>query len=481
MQHILILTADDAGSACRGAVNMKIASLHMDGTDNARFEIIGKSSVKYHLKANHEVEAKRWFWALTNAIQHAKDDAKAATRAQNHQADLLRQAQVNQAERKGSRSPTKASFDRSYNTRASMDNPRASMESLDRGRNMGNAIGDDDAHFSAGTTAIGGDPDEDDAYGDDASSIDGTPVTKDAFMIAAHSARLQLDLLTQMSSAMQAEKNRNPSITLSDPTVSQALSSYESSVLNLKGLISDLGRIARDRESYWHSRLEQEVNVRRIWENNMQKVVHEQEELESRFGESEDKRRRTKRALRDALENQSSSIPDESVLSPGPELQAAPRFPTTQRARTTSIRRKSTFAEMNEIAGSESDDEDDEEFFDAVTAGDVEVYDELPEQQVTSATVPVAQAPPLAAEQPIQAPEVQSKAVSSLQRPDDMSTSFKGYEDPVRTKLKLAADDRPKVSLWGILKGMIGKDMSKMTLPVSFNEPTVSCTCPLPH
>jgi len=451
----------------------------MDGTDNARFEIIGKSSVKYHLKANHEVEAKRWFWALTNAIQHAKDDAKAATRAQNHQTDLLRQAQVSQAERRQSRSPTKATFDRSYNSRVSMDNPRASMESFDRGRNVGNASGDDDAHFSAGTTAIGGDPDDDDAYGDDASSIDGTPVTKDAFMIAAHSARLQLDLLTQMSSAMQAERNKNPSITLSDPTVSQALSSYESSVLNLKGLISDLGRIARDRESYWHSRLEQEVNVRRIWENNMQKVAHEQEELESRFGESEDKRRRTKRALRDALEHQSSSIPDESVLSPGPEIQQAPRLPTTQRARTTSIRRKSTFAEMNEIAGSESDDEDDDEFFDAVTAGDVEVYDGPISAPIASAAPPTPAAPvapitPAALEQPLQEPESQVKAVSSVEKPVDMSTSFKGYEDPVRTKLKLAADDRPKVSLWGILKGMIGKDMSKMTLPVSFNEPTVS-------
>src|ERR1700750_1393335 len=68
--------ADDAGSACRGAINMKIARLHMDPQDKTRFEIHGKSSVKYHLKANHVVEAKRWFWALNNAIQHSKDEAK---------------------------------------------------------------------------------------------------------------------------------------------------------------------------------------------------------------------------------------------------------------------------------------------------------------------------------------------------------------------------------------------------------------------
>lgn len=50
--------------------------------------------------------------------------------------------------------------------------------------------------------------------------------------------------------------------------------------------------------------------------------------------------------------------------------------------------------------------------------------------------------------------------------------SYKGYEDPPRTKLPMDVDDRPKISLWGVLKSLIGKDMTKMTLPVSFNECT---------
>ncbi|KAK6459519.1 Oxysterol-binding protein-domain-containing protein [Scheffersomyces xylosifermentans] len=50
--------------------------------------------------------------------------------------------------------------------------------------------------------------------------------------------------------------------------------------------------------------------------------------------------------------------------------------------------------------------------------------------------------------------------------------SFLGYENPPRTKLSMDEDNRPKVGLWGILKSMIGKDMTRMALPVSFNEPT---------
>ncbi|CDF89130.1 ZYBA0S03-09868g1_1 [Zygosaccharomyces bailii CLIB 213] len=50
--------------------------------------------------------------------------------------------------------------------------------------------------------------------------------------------------------------------------------------------------------------------------------------------------------------------------------------------------------------------------------------------------------------------------------------SFLGYEDGLRKKLKLDEDDRPAISLWSVLKSMVGKDMTRMTLPVTFNEPT---------
>lgn len=50
--------------------------------------------------------------------------------------------------------------------------------------------------------------------------------------------------------------------------------------------------------------------------------------------------------------------------------------------------------------------------------------------------------------------------------------SFLGYEDGIRKRLKMDEDDRPKISLWAVLKSMVGKDMTRMTLPVTFNEPT---------
>ena len=45
----------------------------------------------------------------------------------------------------------------------------------------------------------------------------------------------------------------------------------------------------------------------------------------------------------------------------------------------------------------------------------------------------------------------------------EIQISPHGYEAPLRKKFeKLDKDNRPKISLWGILKSMVGKDMTKM-------------------
>ena len=128
-----------------------------------------------------------------------------------------------------------------------------------------------------GTATVAGDDEDDDDYGDDTSSHEMKPQSKDAFNITAQSAKLQLELLTSVSAALQMEKNRSPNLQISDPLMLQALASYESAIGNLKGLIGDLLRISRDRDAYWQYRLDREANVRRMWEESMAKVAKEQE------------------------------------------------------------------------------------------------------------------------------------------------------------------------------------------------------------
>ncbi|KAF7592830.1 hypothetical protein BBP40_012365 [Aspergillus hancockii] len=488
---------DDAGSACRGAINMKIAKLNMDSQDKTRFEIHGKSSVKYHLKANHIVEAKRWFWTLNNAIQWAKDEAKEEERRQSRHAEVLRQAKIDQIEGRtadsSSDSPslaaTKSSgkglavqslgVPNSSATRLSAHASRATLESApadeeesfqgsyDQGAPL-NEINRVPSHV---TTAPDGEGDDDD-YGDYASSREVPTADKDALNITAQSANLQLDILANVASSLQAEKSRNQNLLLSDPAVDQALAAYEAAVSSLQVLVKNLLKISRDRDAYWQYRLSREAHLRKMWEESMARVAHEHEELQSKMGESEEKRRRTKRALKEALENSStttsravSKVPSRLVAISA-EGEEAEETTEAQAPKTESLsyagkkevgqplrRKKSTLSQISDLYDSASDDED--EFFDAIDSGDIEV-ENLNHIETSGED-----------EKPVE----ESTELRAVKR-SEIAPSFKGYEEPIRTRLKMDYDNRPRISLWGILKSMIGKDMTKMTLPVSFNEPT---------
>jgi hypothetical protein len=281
--------------------------------------------------------------------------------------------------------------------------------------------------------------DDDEDYEDDESGHDMKPQNKDAFNITAQSAKLQLDLLTSVSAALQSEKSRNPTLQIADPMMLQALNSYDSAIGNLKGLIGDLLRISRDRDAYWQYRLDREANVRRMWEDSMAKVAKEQEALESRIGESEEKRKKTKRALREALEDLdvNGSGPGPAVLDEDDNFVEAAEDPKEQQyvGRKASfpnrgVRRKATIADIAADM-SESESEDDEEFFDAVGAGEVEVI-ALPEESKDrkESMLPPAQE------------DLFEKKHAEI------ATGFKGYEDGPRQKLAMDADDRPKISLW---------------------------------
>ncbi|KAL7948382.1 Oxysterol-binding domain-containing protein [Trichoderma barbatum] len=451
---------DDAGSACRGAINMKIAQLHMSPDEKTKFEIIGKSSVKYTLKANHEVEAKRWFWALNNSIQWTKDQAREEERQAARNAELLRLAKADQG---GS-----VSGQESHSENTSMTDLRRVSTQLQArpglavkksdmtGTSIGSVEEEDfvdtyteaDAmqhEHIAGPGTIPGDGDDDDDYGEETSGREEPQATKDALNITAQSAKLQLETMASVHSALMGELSRSPATPLSDTKVTQALSTYDAAIRSLTALVGDLLRISKDRDAFWQYRLDRESNMRRMWEESMAQVAREQEILEARVGESEMKRKLAKKALREVMEG--GALPSASVTPTMERVQEEVEevVAVVKAANRTLPRKPTALEQMAELSDSESGVED--EFFDAVDAGDVEVT-ELPPSDTKQ--------------------DKKDVVISGV----DISSAFKGYENGIRHKLKMESDDRPKISLWGILKSMIGKDMTRMTLPVSFNEPT---------
>lgn len=444
---------DDAGSACRGAINTRIAKLHMSADEKTKFEIIGKSSVKYTLKANHEVEAKRWFWALNNSIQWTKDQAKEEERQRARGAELLRQAKAEQSGKSPELSINEAQSESASvaDGRSSVQIPRTmshSKMSVPRSDFAGAstvASNDDDfadAATDAGQSRVtrghhGPDDDDDDDDFEDVSSREEPSVSKDAFSITAQSAKLQLDTISAVNAAMLSEASKNPNTIVSDTKVTQALTTYDAAVRSLTGLIGDLMRISKDRDAYWQYRLDREIDMRRMWEESMAKVAKEQEILEERVDQAEQKRKAAKRALREVMNEQptaaSQDLEGDRKVDGTATVEAAVGADDTNiaappAAPERTLTRKKTVLDSLELSDSESDDED--EFFDAVDAGEVEV-----------SHLPHADAVPT----PHEEKEEQQLVVSGG---TDLSSSFKGYENGIRSRLKMDADDRPKISLW---------------------------------
>lgn len=450
---------------------MRIAKLHMDAQDKTRFEILGKSSVKYHLKANHVVEAKRWFWALNNAIQWAKDEAKEEEKRRTRDAEFL-QAKINNVESRVSEGPASelASVSSKLNVRGGsvVTDPKSSFTRVNThtSRPTADPLGDDDASGYGSYTqsvaqtdvnraagppgGLDGEADYED-YHDYASSHDAQPSNKDAFYITAQSAKLQLDLLSNVSASLLAEKTKNPELTVSDPVIDQALSTYESAVGSLNDLLANLMKISRDRDAYWQYRLDKESDTRKMWEESMARIVQEHEELQLKVGESEEKRRRTKKALKEVLENTAGAdagrVPFGNHIDHNDHIEENETFEeaevevldnSTRQASASEIKQVridetvtkcQTFSEYADLA--ESDSDDDAEFFDAIDNEDVEVGAVLSTEKLVESEICDKEAA-----------DLRSAKLAAIE------PAYKGYEDPVRTRLKMDKDDRPKISLW---------------------------------
>lgn len=424
---------DDSGSACRGAISMRIAKLNMSPDEKTKFEIIGKSSVKYTLKANHEVEAKRWFWALNNAIQWTKDQAKEEERRRAANAELLSKAKEQAQPGSTGEAQSEAASFLEPNPRASTQLSRLHSANKSAGRltNTGSSFAEDEENAETDIDTRAGqsvmqDHDDDDDYGEGSSGRDQpTQGGKDAFNITAQSLKLQLDTMAQVNAALVSEASQNPGMKLSDPKTAGALATYDAAMRSMTGLIGDLMRISRDRDSYWQYRLDRETDMRRMWEESMAHVAKEQEVLEARIGEIDEKRKQTKRMLREVVNGPGiiSEAPEDEPVE-GEEAAAV----ASQKSPTGALSRHETV--LTEIANLSEDDSDgDEEFFDAVDAGEIEA-EPLP---VTAPTTEVAE-------------DTKEVAVSDGAR--DISTAFHGYENGIRTRLKMDADNRPKISLW---------------------------------
>ena len=393
------LTIDDTESACRGSLNMKNAKLKLDQSDKQKFEIIssGKGSVRYHLRANHPVEANRWIFALTQAIQAATAESQAV--ADDGGPSLSRVVSGTDRSVAGHRSTS----------------------SLDLRQKMTNMANSSAASINT----------EDDS-GEDYPETFEEP-HREEFAVTARSAQVQLEILEKLLGSIPQQNDHPTRLGPETAGTEDPISVAKKAASSLHGTLDELVKMSQTRDTYWRGKLDREKEMRKLWEENMQLLAEEQEHMEEAMNTAIEQRRMTKRALR------AMSI---AVQQPDRGAEYIRRLSIAERSDGESVRPESLVPPeaLAEVISSS----DNEEFFDAI--GGASETSTLQEE-----------APPMV----VAAPLAVGKEKTSKEQ--ELVVSAHGYEAPIRTKFeKLDKDNRPKISLWGILKSMVGKDMTKM-------------------
>lgn len=457
---------DESENACRGSINMRVAKIVYQNGDKSKFEVLGPDKNGFHVKAAHPTEAKNWIWNLNQAKTQARDAGKNPATTRDLTGAPIANPETASIDIPGLSSnnyATPAFSSYAPSVSGSMADQPVGIASQGLFEPTNTFSGEYAASFSDAESEI-------DVYDGDAT----VEPHRDVFGITANSAKVQLELMDQICDSLITDQTLNAGL---EPRMLEAAQTFRSSATSLREVLSQLVAMASDRERFWKTSVEREREMRRLWEESMQALATDQDALERKVFEANVERRNTRKALKQArseLNQVRSSTPAVTPSADASNIQNPLSVPNVEPYVMDS-------------------DSSDDEFYDAVGSTNVSstTLGRAPTQAVEAQSPPQANFQPVpvpiqtistpvvtesqAVEQKPDPPRVQSETQPDPAPSKDALTvikpSFHGYEAPIRSDMG-RLDDRPSVSLWGILKSMIGKDMTKMTLPVSFNEAT---------
>ncbi|KAI0307052.1 Oxysterol-binding protein-domain-containing protein [Multifurca ochricompacta] len=466
---------EDEQVASRGSIVMKTAVLRSPaGAEKLRFEIHstpsrGHTSVqKWYMKANHPVEASRWTQAISRAIEHAK---------QMYRPNEGDTSSISRHSGRGSVSST-------------LSVPHSQRKDRDAESVSSSLVPTDDEGGDILTHGDPSPPERDNAEQHDASSgndstdrIYGTdnPPHESSFELHGNSMAAQLELTIQLLADLSP-----PSTTVTRSVELNA--ALKEALGNLQGILNEYLYMAKERDDWWRAQLNRERERQTVWEQSLHSVVKEGEALERELRRHSRKHTRidsstsggegtgTIKARPSALPlsppieegevelqepTPATAVPIPSAsgqrfhspestsvsVSPGAALSRALSAKPSVVHRM-SIQRPSSVAVTGLTRSNDEDDvvdtDDEDEFFDAIESNalpNLVVHDAL-----TGHSEPLL-----------------PKHIDRGQ--------YDGYR-VLRRKLDLKNDNRPPTSLWAVLKHSIGKDLTKISFPVFFNEPT---------
>ncbi|TDL22435.1 hypothetical protein BD410DRAFT_722955 [Rickenella mellea] len=459
---------EDENVASRGSIAMKTAVLKCSSSpaysvDKLRFEIHSSPSrtgsstgQKWYIKGSHPVEVHRWTQAIARSIEwfggkgRAGDWRRSIESSRTGSISWSGNTSFSSARsfyrkksESGNHSPTSSttSHEEADKERGSGDECPAEERELVRG-----ILGDDERDGDQS------DPDE----GENLSEVSSqrAPPHESTFALHGSSTSAQMELTAQLLGNLALPPNP-------PPRMLEVRAALAESFAGVQKMLEEYLTMTQEREDWWRDKLEKERERGALWEESLQVVVKEGETLERELRSRVRGKRgdgtegggdaTMKRRSFIGFKSERGSMKLDQPPTPKATLQSAPSAPSTPTASTTLAATEKTLhapLPTSPLALDEEeslvDTDEEDEFFDAIESGN------LPNLIVNK--------------------ELTTTSVDELPRYVDVN-QYEGYMH-LRTKLPIENDTRPPTSLWSVLKHSIGKDLTKISFPVFFNEPT---------
>ncbi|KAJ2155931.1 hypothetical protein GGF46_005516 [Coemansia sp. RSA 552] len=472
----------DVDGSCRGAINLRVAKIIL-GKDKVQFEVHGKGSIKYRLKAQDQRLAKQWVhllnlskqWALerqrhndsgSGASQAAPDGDAQTSTTQDSASQMTRPRTSSLLRPKGpeaasvkaaphalahTRGRSVSSLGHEANVSAASSPPPPPLARLSPG-GTGNLSVSDRMDSPTGSIISNESDDDDELY-----------IARDTFATALSELRSQLfiqeRLLDGLPKGPESEGSRMSAEDLATYRTIAAQTIGQS-----RKLIERLDRGYRETTAAWKARMHREQERIDMLADSLRNAVVSSQTLFESMRQQESRPQGQQEGQTSEKHGQSSEP-----------------MPTALAAASSYMSDYGINVGIPDPAGEGEDEFADatDEFFDAVTS----VVSITPSRAPSSAasvrrrSTTTAEAPEAEAEKrqgPEQeAAEKEDEAEKSAQTTSDL-TALHGYDEhgAIRAELPEIAHGGPPLNLWSIIKGAIGKDLSKVSVPVFFNEPT---------
>lgn len=520
---------EEENKACRGSVHLKFAQVKATSSTGFDVQSAGADSrfPRYSLRASHPQEAANWAQSIKLHIEFAHTGGLLDSSASSM---LSAKRTSNTFRRPLTRTSSAAEIPLAVGglepivPKTSPRSPAAPFARLPSPSMSLDDEGtvDDDASILNGTSKsihhvhLAGLPHE------------------DKYEMLANSTREHLDLCNQLLDALVVGPSRAGSINetggpaTSSAPLARSVSSTSSrqqtvkdsirqSLKVLSDLIVEYQGMSTDRTRWLIAKYQAEIQAKTLWEESMQDAAQAAADMERDLHEASvtnSRQRKELRAVRMMSPGGNNVLEDggEYPLRRGSLLRgrgddvfgagagtSPVRSPSTSQVTTPnapnkslpsvppvtstdfvdpshpsvtivlpspppfhpSSRRSSHVQGQSVSTPQDEDDEDDEEFFDAIEEGS------LPLQIPKSFAAASGQKPVAGTEVVEDEVDQREAALASRLESDD----YKPYKN-LRDKLPISDDQRPAISLWSILKSSIGKDLTKISFPVAFNECT---------